>query len=135
MDTGTGAVHIAPGHGEDDYWLGKQNNLPILSPVDDHGRLTDEAGLPNLTGEYVFDANGDIVNLLRERENLLGAQNLHHSYPYCRLPTMSILPSNWDCRKERPSATTRSMFGSTAAFRIKQCARFIRSCATQPTCI
>ena len=83
MDTGTGAVHIAPGHGEDDYWLGKQNNLPILSPVDDHGRLTDEAGLPNLTGKYVFDANADVVNLLRERGNLLSAQNFHHSYPYC----------------------------------------------------
>ena len=83
MDTGTGAVHIAPGHGEDDYWLGRQNDLPILSPVDDHGRLTDEAGLPNLTGKYVFDANADIVNLLRERGNLLGAQKFHHSYPYC----------------------------------------------------
>src|SRR5437870_1468589 len=83
MDTGTGAVHIAPGHGEDDYWLGKQNDLPILSPVDDHGRLTDEAGLPKLTGKYVFDANADVVNLLRDRGNLLGAQNFHHSYPYC----------------------------------------------------
>jgi isoleucyl-tRNA synthetase len=83
MDTGTGAVHIAPGHGEDDYWLGRQNSLPILSPVDDHGRLTDEAGLPNLTGKYVFDANVDLVNLLRERGMLLGAQQFHHSYPYC----------------------------------------------------
>jgi len=83
MDSGTGAVHIAPGHGEDDYWLGKQNDLPILSPVDDHGRFTDEAGLPKLTGKYVFDANADVVNLLRDRGNLLGAQNFHHSYPYC----------------------------------------------------
>src|SRR6202011_4458197 len=83
MDSGTGAVHIAPGHGEDDYNLGRANKLPILSPVDDHGKLTDEAGLPNLTGKYVFDANADIVKLLRERGNLLGAQNFHHSYPYC----------------------------------------------------
>ena len=83
MDTGTGAVHIAPGHGEDDYWLGKQNGLPILSPVDDHGRFTDEAGLPKLTGKYVFDANRDIINLLRERGMLLGEQKFHHSYPYC----------------------------------------------------
>jgi isoleucyl-tRNA synthetase len=83
MDTGTGAVHIAPGHGEDDYWLGKQNDLPILSPVDDHGRFTDEAGLPNLVGKYVFDANIDVVNLLRERGMLLGEQKFHHSYPYC----------------------------------------------------
>jgi isoleucyl-tRNA synthetase len=83
MDSGTGAVHVAPGHGEDDYNLGRARSLTILSPVDDHGRLTDEAGLPNLTGKYVFDANADIVNLLRERGMLLGAQRFHHSYPYC----------------------------------------------------
>src|SRR5213592_504605 len=83
MDSGTGAVHIAPGHGEDDYWLGRQNKLPVLSPVDDHGRFTEEAGLLNLTGKYVFDANVDIVNLLRERGMLLGQQKFHHSYPYC----------------------------------------------------
>ena len=83
MDSGTGAVHIAPGHGEDDYWLGRQNKLPVLSPVDDHGRFTEEAGLPNLVGKYVFDANRDIVELLRERGMLLGEQKFHHSYPYC----------------------------------------------------
>jgi isoleucyl-tRNA synthetase len=83
MDSGTGAVHIAPGHGADDYALGMENNLPILSPVDDHGRFTEEAGLPNLTGKYVFEANRDIVELLRERGMLLGEQKFHHSYPYC----------------------------------------------------
>jgi isoleucyl-tRNA synthetase len=83
METGTGAVHIAPGHGEDDYWLGRASNLGILSPVDDHGRFTDEAGLPHLTGKYVFDANRDIVQLLKERGMLLAVQNFHHSYPYC----------------------------------------------------
>jgi isoleucyl-tRNA synthetase len=83
MDSGTGAVHIAPGHGADDYVLGVEHNLPILSPVDDHGRFTDEAGLPNLTGKYVFDANADIVELLRDRKMLLGEEKFHHSYPYC----------------------------------------------------
>jgi isoleucyl-tRNA synthetase len=83
MDSGTGAVHIAPGHGEDDYHLGRQHKLPVLSPVDDHGKLTDEAGVPSLTGKYVFDANKDVVNLLRDRGSLLAAQNFHHSYPYC----------------------------------------------------
>jgi isoleucyl-tRNA synthetase len=76
-------VHIAPGHGADDYVLGMEHNLPILSPVDDHGRFTDEAGLPNLTGKYVFDANSDIVELLRERGMLLSEEKFHHSYPYC----------------------------------------------------
>src|SRR5436309_13444057 len=83
MYIGTGCVHIAPGHGEDDYMLGRANKLPILSPVDDHGRFTDGAGLPELVGKYVFDANIDIVNLLREGGMLLGEQNFHHSYPYC----------------------------------------------------
>jgi isoleucyl-tRNA synthetase len=83
MDSGTGAVHVAPGHGEDDYWLGVEHKLTILSPVDDHGRFTEEAGLPKLVGKYVFDANPDIVASLRERGMLLGEQNFHHSYPYC----------------------------------------------------
>ncbi|MEY2485450.1 MAG: isoleucyl-tRNA synthetase [Verrucomicrobiota bacterium] len=83
MDSGTGCVHIAPGHGEDDYLLGVRNGMEILSPVDDHGRFTDEAGLPDLVGKYVFDANNDIVALLRERGMLLGEQKYHHSYPYC----------------------------------------------------
>jgi isoleucyl-tRNA synthetase len=83
MDSGTGAVHIAPGHGADDYSLGSTNKLSILSPVDDHGRFTEEAGLPDLIGKYVFDANNDVVNLLRTRGMLLGEQKYHHSYPYC----------------------------------------------------
>jgi isoleucyl-tRNA synthetase len=83
MDSGTGAVHIAPGHGEDDYALGSKNGFPILSPVDDHGRFTEQVGIPELVGKYVFDANTDIIRLLREREMLLAEQNFHHSYPYC----------------------------------------------------
>ena len=83
MDTGTGAVHIAPGHGEDDYSLGKKNGMPILSPVDDHGRYTTEAGIPELVGKYVFDANTDIVRILREKGMLLGEHVYQHSYPYC----------------------------------------------------
>ena len=83
MDTGTGAVHIAPGHGEDDYSLGKMNGLPILSPVDDAGRYTEEVGLPELVGKYVFEANTDIVRLLRDRGMLVAEQVYQHSYPYC----------------------------------------------------
>ncbi len=96
MDSGTGAVHIAPGHGADDYILGMEHKLPILSPVDDHGRFTDEAGLPNLTGKYVFDANPDIVELLRERGMLLGEEKFHHSYPYCWRSKTPIIFRNVD---------------------------------------
>jgi isoleucyl-tRNA synthetase len=83
MDSGTGAVHIAPGHGEDDYVLGSKNSFPILSPVDDHGRYTNEVGIPELVGKYVFDANADIIRILREKGMLLAEQNFHHTYPYC----------------------------------------------------
>ena len=83
MDSGTGAVHIAPGHGEEDYSLGRAKGFQILSPVDDHGKFTDEAGLPDLTGKYVFDANPDIVALLRSKGMLLAEQKYQHSYPYC----------------------------------------------------
>ncbi len=83
MDTGTGQVHIAPGHGADDYIAGKQNNLPILSPVDDQGRLTDECGMPQWVGKYVFDANAEIVAYLREKGALLAAHDYTHDYPHC----------------------------------------------------
>ena len=96
MDSGTGAVHVAPGHGADDYVLGMEHNLQILSPVDDHGRFTDEAQLPSLTGKYVFDANPDIVELLRERGMLLGEEKFHHSYPYCWRSKTPIIFRNVD---------------------------------------
>jgi isoleucyl-tRNA synthetase len=53
MDTGTGQVHIAPGHGADDYTAGVQNGLPILSPVDENGRFTEEVGVPVWAGKYL----------------------------------------------------------------------------------
>jgi isoleucyl-tRNA synthetase len=96
MDSGTGLVHVAPGHGADDYVLGMEHKLPILSPVDDHGRFTDEAGLPHLTGKYVFDANPDIVELLRQRGMLLGEEKFHHSYPYCWRSKTPIIFRNVD---------------------------------------
>jgi len=83
LDTGTGCVHIAPGHGEDDYRLGSEHNLTLLSPVDDSGRFTEECGLPHLVGKYVFDANDDIIALLQEKRALAGQETIRHSYPHC----------------------------------------------------
>ncbi|HEU0209117.1 MAG TPA: isoleucine--tRNA ligase [Candidatus Udaeobacter sp.] len=96
MDSGTGAVHIAPGHGADDYALGIVHKLPVLSPVDDHGRFTEEAQLPRLTGKYVFDANPDVIELLRDRGMLLGEEKFHHSYPYCWRSKTPIIFRNVD---------------------------------------
>jgi isoleucyl-tRNA synthetase len=83
LDTGTGQVHIAPGHGADDYVAGIENGLPVLSPVDDHGRFTEEVGVPIWAGKYVFDANKEVVELLRDHGALLGEQVYKHSYPHC----------------------------------------------------
>ena len=82
-EDGTGIVHIAPGHGADDYVAGREHNLGLLSPVDDDGRFTEECGLPDLVGTHVFDANPKIIDLLRENGTLLGHQEYTHSYPHC----------------------------------------------------
>ncbi len=82
-DSGTGAVHIAPGHGADDYMAGQQNGLEVLSPVDDLGHFTAEVGLEALVGKHVFASNKLIIEILKETGHLLGEEEYHHSYPHC----------------------------------------------------
>jgi len=86
-EDGTGIVHIAPGHGEDDYKHGHlENGLPILSPVDSRGKFTEE--FPFCKGEHVFKANPKITALLAEKGLLLKEEDYQHSYPHC-----------WRCKK------------------------------------
>ncbi|MBK8095338.1 MAG: isoleucine--tRNA ligase [Verrucomicrobiaceae bacterium] len=82
-DTGTGAVHMAPGHGTDDYIAGKQNGLDILSPVDDAGCYTAECGLPDFVGRHVFKSNEGIIEILQAKGALLGNTPYVHQYPHC----------------------------------------------------
>jgi isoleucyl-tRNA synthetase len=82
-DTGTGAVHIAPGHGMDDYIAGQANKLGLISPVDDAGCLTEECGVPELVGLHVFKANDVIICMMEESGALLGHETHQHSYPHC----------------------------------------------------
>ena len=82
-ETGTGAVHIAPGHGADDYVAGMQNDLGLLSPVDDDGKFTAECGLDELVGQHVFKTNKRITEILEEGGNLLGQELYAHQYPHC----------------------------------------------------
>jgi isoleucyl-tRNA synthetase len=82
-DTGTGAVHIAPGHGADDYQAGREHGLEILSPVDADGKYTAECGLPEFVGKHVFQSNDGIVALLEEKGALLGNEKYVHQYPHC----------------------------------------------------
>ena len=81
MDTGTGLVHIAPGHGMEDYALGSAHDLEVYSPVDDKGRFTEE--VPAWKGLHVFKANLLIVDFLKEKGVLLHAEEITHSYPHC----------------------------------------------------
>ncbi len=80
-EAGTGAVHTAPGHGQDDYLVGRRYGLPVTNPVDDRGRFLPET--PFFAGESVFDVNGTVIDLLGERAALLHHETIAHSYPHC----------------------------------------------------
>ncbi|MGW7906262.1 isoleucine--tRNA ligase [Staphylococcus pseudoxylosus] len=79
-DAGTGCVHTAPGHGEDDYIVGQKYNLLVISPVDDKGVFTDEAG--QFEGMFYDKANKAITDLLKENGALLHLEFITHSYPH-----------------------------------------------------
>ena len=81
LDTGTGAVHTAPGHGADDFETGARYGLPVINPVDGGGRFTAEAGA--YAGLHVFKANERIVEDLRASGALVSAESYEHSYPHC----------------------------------------------------
>jgi len=80
-DAGTGAVHTAPGHGQEDYVAGSRYGLPVDNPVDDLGRF--KPGTPFVEGLHVSKANPLIIDLLRERGRLQHASKLNHSFPHC----------------------------------------------------
>ncbi len=81
LSEGTGVVHIAPGHGQEDYVIGQRHKFDVRSPVDDQGRFTND--VPQWAGLSVFEANPKIVDDLRRRGLLLAEEPLTHSYPHC----------------------------------------------------
>lgn len=81
-DQGTGIVHTAPGHGEDDFKIGKKYGLPILSPVDEKGHFTHEAG-ERFEGLDLNKGNQAVIEALKEMGNLLYESKIEHQYPYC----------------------------------------------------
>ena len=81
LDAGTGCVHTAPGHGQEDYESGVQYGLEIYSPVDDDGRFTKD--VPFFAGQFVFDANAAVNRKLAEVGALLKEEVMVHSYPHC----------------------------------------------------
>ncbi|MBQ8708451.1 MAG: isoleucine--tRNA ligase [Succinivibrionaceae bacterium] len=80
-DSGTGAVHTAPGHGLDDYVVGSRYGLEVANPVDDAGVYRD--GTEYFAGQNVFDANPKVVELLKEKGALVHVETIEHSYPHC----------------------------------------------------
>jgi isoleucyl-tRNA synthetase len=105
LETGTGCVHTAPGHGDVDYITGVEYKLPILCPVDGQGKFTDEAG-ERFKGMFVFDANIPILKYLAELGVLLGKKNISHSYAHC-----------WRCKNPIIYRATEQWFASIDGFR------------------
>jgi len=104
MEEGTGIVHIAPAFGEDDYQLGKAQNLPVLQPVDSAGRFTSEAG--PFAGLFVKDADPKLIEDLQERGLLFQSELVRHSYPFC-----------WRCDSPLIYYARSSWYIKTTAFR------------------
>lgn len=104
-ESGTGLVHTAPGHGQEDYLVGKRYNLPILCPVDGYGNFTEEAG--QFAGLNVLkDANEAIINALIEANSLLKEEAYLHKYPY-----------DWRTKKPTIFRATEQWFASVSGFR------------------
>ncbi|EOH93459.1 isoleucyl-tRNA synthetase [Enterococcus haemoperoxidus ATCC BAA-382] len=104
LDAGTGLVHTAPGHGEEDYIVSKKYNLDILSPLDNRGVFTDEA--PGFEGVFYDKANPMITALLDEKDALLKLDFFTHSYPH-----------DWRTKKPVIYRATPQWFASIDKFR------------------
>src|SRR3989475_6910936 len=126
--TGTGFVHIAPGHGLEDYLLGTEHDLPIYSPVDDDGRFALTTDLPieqqmpeSMLGKAILEKHGKseaneiVLHELRLRKALLHQENYHHSYPHCwrsKTPVIFRAMDQWfieiDHKQTKPDQTDRT---------------------------
>jgi isoleucyl-tRNA synthetase len=104
-ESGTGLVHTAPGHGMDDFIVGQRYGLPVLSPVDDEGNFTAEAG-PFAGLNVLKDANEAIIQALTEQRSLLKEESYAHRYPY-----------DWRTKKPVIYRATEQWFASVEGFR------------------
>jgi len=104
LEQGTGCVHTAPGHGVEDFEVGRRWGLPVISPVDGRGIFTEEAG--PFAGMFYLKANGPIMAELKRRGLLLGAGKISHQYPHC-----------WRCKEPVFFRATEQWFASIDGFR------------------
>ncbi|MGO0122353.1 isoleucine--tRNA ligase [Desulfothermobacter acidiphilus] len=103
-EQGTGCVHNAPGHGEEDFLICRRYGLPVLSPVDERGYFTEEGG--SFAGKFYLEANREIVEALRQRGALVAAGRITHQYPHC-----------WRCKQPVFFRATKQWFASIDGFR------------------
>jgi isoleucyl-tRNA synthetase len=104
-ESGTGLVHTAPGHGQDDYLVGQRYGLPILAPVDDDGNFTEEAG-PFAGLNVLGEGNGAVIEALKAAGSLLKEEPYVHKYPY-----------DWRTKKPTIFRATEQWFASLEGFR------------------
>ncbi|MDD5772223.1 MAG: isoleucine--tRNA ligase [bacterium] len=97
MVTGSGCVHIAPGHGEEDFEVGQKYNLPVIAPVNGKGCFTADVEL--FAGQKVLEANPGIINLLAQKKVLIFSEKFSHSYPHC-----------WRCKQPVIFRATKQWF-------------------------
>jgi isoleucyl-tRNA synthetase len=81
LEAGTGCVHVAPGHGHEDYEIGMKYGLANYAPVDDDGKFT--ADVKDFAGQFVFAANDAVIDKLKGAGALLGRMDMRHTYPHC----------------------------------------------------
>ncbi len=111
LEAGTGLVHTAPGHGQEDYEVGRTFDLEVFAPVDDRGRFTGEVGEP-LAGEAVFAANPKVMELLDAAGALLAHGEIAHSYPHCwrcKRPVIFRATPQWFISMEAEGLRARAL--------------------------
>lgn len=109
-DTGTGAVHTAPGHGVDDFLTGQRYDLPLTNPVDDRGHFITDTAL--FAGLHVFAANAKIIDVLAQRGMLLKHERYRHSYPHCwrhKTPILFRATLQWFLNLETNSVREKTL--------------------------
>ena len=110
LDQGTGAVHTAPGHGQEDYLIGIQNQLEPYCPVDDSGKFTSD--VEHFSGLQVFEANSRINQFMREKGVLAASGEIEHSYPHCwrcHNPVIFRATPQWFISMEQGDLRKRSL--------------------------
>ena len=117
LEQGTGAVHTAPGHGQDDFVIGQRYGLPVYCPVDSAGRIFRAEGAPGtlpdeLIGKTVWEINPIVIELLKQHGALAGQEKVDHSYPHCwrcHNPVIFRATEQWFIGLDREQLRTKTL--------------------------